>query len=517
MKRRDFLTSSAGLGLAGALYPILGRTQAKPCPPSPLSVSGGTSVAAACNPGDAEADWLARSTGPGVVWAHDFRHAAEVDQFRYQGGIGNVPDISKSDGNCRRITSDGLTGGACLEINIPGNTLVKVVAATASNPIHFATDAPHGLSVGDRVRFVGLTGGFSALNDTSGGGGGTIVTQVISAIPTATSFEVAKDGSGYLAYAGGGTCSTVKVASSGWHRPFSAIGAGKNGLPEGDIGGVRGEHPLRDWTAATASNTDWRWRRDYYGHADYHKQYPTWSQIGGAMESDIWRGTDFWIQFRVKIAASRWTPGNPDGKLVFIETSAAQALQQIIIRSENTNAREGYPTQFPTKHFKAYTGGSYSKELEKSRSGVGTLLQPGGEYEDPTNPDRTCRFYSPAGSGRVSNYCWRWPMEEWVTVLVHVTPGHHYPGWGGAGNWPNNGDTGVQMWVARQSELANGYVKVLDVADFPFNYDSGGLHPPAWNLLKLSGYMNNVPAPVGWTHRFDQVILSQQFIPCPRA
>lgn len=108
-------------------------------------------------------------------------------------------------------------------------------------------------------------------------------------------------------------------------------------------------------------------------------------------------------------------------------------------------------------------------------------------------------------------------MDEWVTVLVHVIPGHHFPNWGGAGNWPNNGDTGVQIWVAKQSELANGYVKIIDVRDFPFNYDSGGLHPPAWNLIKLSGYMNNVPAPVGWTHRFDQVIFSRQTIPCPLA
>lgn len=279
MKRRDFLTSSAGLGLAGAIFPILGRAQGRPCPPSPLSVSGGSTAVSSCNPADAEADWIARSNGPGVVWAHDFRYAQEVDLFRYQGGIGNVPDIGKSDGSCRRVTSDGITGGACLEIEIPGNVLVNVTTASATNPIRVTTSAPHGLAAGEKVRFVGMSGGFAALNDTSGGGGGTIVAQRVSSVISSTSFEVAVDGKTFASYSGGGTCSTVKVASSGWHRPFSALSAGTNGLPEGDLGGVRGEHPLREWTGGASSNTDWRWRRDYYGHTDYHKQYPNLSLI----------------------------------------------------------------------------------------------------------------------------------------------------------------------------------------------------------------------------------------------
>lgn len=67
----------------------------------------------------AAADWQARISGPGVVWYHDFSSDAEVNAFRWTGGFsgGNDPLAvgSPRAGNCRRITSDGITGG-CLEV-----------------------------------------------------------------------------------------------------------------------------------------------------------------------------------------------------------------------------------------------------------------------------------------------------------------------------------------------------------------------------------------------------------------
>lgn len=64
----------------------------------------------------AEADWHERISGPGVVWFHDFRSAAEVDAFRWTGGVGNDPSPETAAGQrCRFIDTDGITGG-CLEI-----------------------------------------------------------------------------------------------------------------------------------------------------------------------------------------------------------------------------------------------------------------------------------------------------------------------------------------------------------------------------------------------------------------
>ena len=112
MKRRDFLIQSA----AGAMLPILGR--AAPCPPPTLGVQGGTTANTLCGSAsaDAEADWISRSTGPGVVWSHDFRSAAEVDQFRWSGGVGSDPNNTGRPFQCNHITTDGITGGGCLEM-----------------------------------------------------------------------------------------------------------------------------------------------------------------------------------------------------------------------------------------------------------------------------------------------------------------------------------------------------------------------------------------------------------------
>jgi hypothetical protein len=110
MKRREFIlgaTGSAGTLLLG------GANAARPCPPV---LAGGGAVS--CMTGDAEADWQSRIAGPGVVWFHDFRSDAEVDAFRWVGGVGNDPNDLGRPNTVRRNTSDGITG-ACLEIFRP--------------------------------------------------------------------------------------------------------------------------------------------------------------------------------------------------------------------------------------------------------------------------------------------------------------------------------------------------------------------------------------------------------------
>jgi hypothetical protein len=67
-----------------------------------------------------EADWTLRSSQPGVVWHHNFANAAEVDAFRWTGDYGNDPDddsgITGKTGTISHQTSDGITGGGCLEM-----------------------------------------------------------------------------------------------------------------------------------------------------------------------------------------------------------------------------------------------------------------------------------------------------------------------------------------------------------------------------------------------------------------
>lgn len=97
MKRREFLIASAAL--SGATLPAFGQA-----PPEPTQA-------------EIEADWLTRTSAPGVVWFHDFRDAREVDAFRWLNGHGNDPNSVTEKGHyIRRITTDGIGSGGCMEI-----------------------------------------------------------------------------------------------------------------------------------------------------------------------------------------------------------------------------------------------------------------------------------------------------------------------------------------------------------------------------------------------------------------
>ncbi len=94
---------------------------------------------------NAEADWAARISAPGVVAYHDFQNEAEVNQFRRQAKIQN--DVSgKGDGNTRWIGTDSVTGGGCLEINIPANGVAK---AGWVRPFSALTGATNGRGIDD--------------------------------------------------------------------------------------------------------------------------------------------------------------------------------------------------------------------------------------------------------------------------------------------------------------------------------------------------------------------------------
>jgi len=417
MRRREFLAASAGL--AGAFVPALGG--AKPCsPPLYGPTSGGNNVLTSCG-GNAETDWLARSTAAGVVWAHDFRTAAEVDAFRWQGGIGNVPTLAQSDGNTRWITSDGITGNGCMEINIP-------------------------------------TGG---------------------------------------------------IARAGWWRPMSPLRSGGNGLTRDDAG-ANGTITPRAWNQNDVSQNG-NFRTGYYGHNDYHVQFPTWQG-----QSNVWDGTDFYIQFRVKISAGRFNDANPGGKLMFIDVTGQTGDEEIVIQS--TPHQSYFYRTYPFRMYTSFGSGlAYQSFLSVPQGGNNGSSLETGQYAS------TCTI---GGNTSVANACWEWPGDEWVTVLVHVTPGHHNATGTGAGFWNPRGDgnyniadapfhdTGLEVWVARTGEKT--YTKVMDHNGFAWIFNTA-IHPNgSFNSICPSGYMNNVNAVEGWFHRYTQLIFSKQFIPCPQ-
>jgi hypothetical protein len=82
--------------------------------------AGGQSVSTPCTTTTAEADWIARSTGAGVMWAHDFRNLWEVHKYVYTGN-GMDPSAANHphSGLISRV-ADGATG-FCMQRKLLAN------------------------------------------------------------------------------------------------------------------------------------------------------------------------------------------------------------------------------------------------------------------------------------------------------------------------------------------------------------------------------------------------------------
>ena len=312
---------------------------------------------------------------------------------------------------------------------------------------------------------------------------------------------------------------TGGIANGGWWRPMSAIRATDNGKTTDDAG-ANGTLQRRAWNSSDVT-VNYKWRGGYYGHADYHAQYPTWQG-----QSNVWDGTDFYFQFRVKISSDRWFgyagaasgtveagTRNPYGKLMFIDVTGSTHESEIVIYGGGPDPGYFHDT-YP---FRMYTSsGSTPNSFLSSPQGAGggASMQAGGPYEN------TCRISSDTSG---ANACWEWPRAaEWITVLVHVTPGHDNQAdqTKVVSQWANK-DAGLEVWVARAGQTA--YTKLFQnsalawlFGDRNGNADPYEMHPPAFNSVCPSAYMNNVAAALGWYHRYDQLIFSKQFIPCPQ-
>jgi hypothetical protein len=128
MRRREFLRRSAGA--AGVLIPALSFAQDRPCRPGALGVTGGPSIKAACGSKEAEADWTLRSTGQGVIWAHDFRSATELSNFAVYNsgqiaGTGQWATFGPDPGSVKNlsIVADGPTGSALEYLTPPKSVM----------------------------------------------------------------------------------------------------------------------------------------------------------------------------------------------------------------------------------------------------------------------------------------------------------------------------------------------------------------------------------------------------------
>lgn len=264
-----------------------------------------------------------------------------------------------------------------------------------------------------------------------------------------------------------------------WVRPFSPLTAGtlSNGkqVPDPAAGST-----LRTWNAANPSqSTTANWPYGYYGHSDYHTD-------GG------WDGSVFYIQFRIKISASRWLGGNSSfgGKLAYIDMMGRTSSQELLVQSTTNRIFDLY-TAFGSPGPLEFLNDPQD-ETDPTKASV----QPGGPYAG------TCKY-----PNNNPGNCWAFTPDEWHTVMIKMTPGH------GPGDVWGPPDTGVEVWVANQNE--SSYTKIWNKLDyrwfFNLNFRLG------WNTFKASAYYNGQNMPLSFSQSYAQIIFSKSFIPCPAA
>jgi hypothetical protein len=434
----------------------------------------------------AEQDWLTRSTGSGVVWAHDFREAGELTAFLADPtGSGNVS-----------LQSAGFGSGGYLRYTIPKG-------------------------IPDGKYFVPA--------DASSGAGWLVVDGATLPQPA--------DGQSNAQWTWA-AAGTLSVGKGTWQRPFTALVAGTSGgngkaTPDAAAAGTLTRRTLTSTSASNYSTL----RAGYYGHSSYQSQ--TWNLLGGyTANSASWDGTDFWIQYRVRISASRFgSLTNPDrtynqyrypnGKLAAVMTNYITPAQAIVVQSLTHDPRVNHSTAEFGMYMHSAQSSFVALTYPPNMPNL-SAFQPGGEYDPPSTGQ--CRWDN---SGYYVRNCWEWPADEWVTVLMHIIPGRDNTGLATENTLSTAPyrDTGIQVWVARENAL--NYTSLWDVVDdgsgtgFPFFFldGSGQVHPPAWNMFIPWAYMNNAPALQPWTQDFTQIIFKKgnggtnpttDGIPCPQ-
>lgn len=442
MKRRQFLISA---GVTGALLPLIARAQSKPCPPAALSVEGGSETRATCATGDAEADWLARATGPGVLWAHDFRTESEFNNYLkaspapYEGSTITNPIENSSDP--RRV------------LNVPKfvDTPWGASRAFRSEAVgtHLLEDVPSGAQgdvqvwkVADVSLFPDVVAPYNVLVGTSGlvwegatWNAGVEYVQIQSIDRARNTLTVKRkarnDGAKQPPpYSAGVT--TIGLGPQGrWIRPTGCFRAGQNGLATDDRGIVTGAaRKARSWDKTNPS-AHFHFREAYFGHRSYwdgaSAQYDTWTPGDNKPTvTQAYEGDEFWVQFRARISASRFDSTSPVGKMLFFQTPNTSNLGQVFWtigpQASNRTTPVNWPYLPAGKMFQPCV--AYGDSRAVYGGVVGWKTQTHGEgsqgvqYQNPgVFPDA---YLSPT---HTTMRGWCFPADRWVTYLVHFKPG----------------------------------------------------------------------------------------------
>jgi hypothetical protein len=563
-------TYNLGTFAPGATIPLTGLYDANDGTPYFSYVSGqtitGTSVTITVDPVDgditapttettytavidldddpAEADWVARSQADGVVWAHDFRNAAEVTNFLpLLGPDPSEPDQLRADQCYRQVVDPTAPTGYALEAFIPGGGEYKqLVSISRESQALVTTSVPHGLSNGDVVSFVDLPNAWRVHGDGAGPDWSMLSTfGFLVTVVNTTQFRLSHahpsfrgqsvNTTGYPVFAGDpdpGRVAKFKFNVGSWQRPFAPLSSG-NGTASADVN--RPGLPTLAWAppvadAGARSSYFESVKAGWYGHADYHVARTYGSSAVGSMPASAWHGDEYYLQMTVKIPSSRGgtRQGTPAKLAVLTNSYAVGGANELVPMIDSKYVFEG-ETWDGTTYQPAYTfhssapaapvthnwyQGKPSKPLHQwsyFNGAGGTLDHKGGDAPYATSCLTNQVSYDTA---RVGGSCVWMPLDEYFTLLIRVKHGHE-----NVGSTVVHSDTILEVWV----HLAGvpGYIKVYGFSALPFFYnDSVSMNfPPGHNCLNLLAYMNKYVLEEDSYQRYAQIIFSKQFIAAP--
>lgn len=502
------------------------------------SITLGNVILSASN---ASGDWVSRSTGAGVVWAHNFEYEDEVTQHLLPGG-----DPKTSGVIPRRVVDS--TGIGCLEQVALGAELAATYTAGATTMvINDATYWPNPATDGSFY--------FMACRAHPSVGDKNVFLCTARSGVTLTVAYVASTGSAFAttpqSYAVGDYLGNEITKE--WRRTFSALPATENGLPTNDPA-ASGAVPLRSkltGNALSVPHDTSLWQYGWYGHASNQSTWANWTPWtgtssytargvaqGAADKFRLWDGNEFYIQFRLKIDPRYYTyhaQPDPDGttsywgrKGVALQSEVSSLNQ--LVSSITTSNRFFIPTTTPAP---------FSLNTYKATKTIGAddYVRSHKSYQLNSPWDVAPHFADLSSSFKPSTGCatpdgsaaWEYKSGEWVTFLFRVKPGRS-----------GVSETEIDISFARTEDTGydGTYTALMSVTDAKITYSGSGdfdfpdgsfTYPtvqtmdalPGYQAFGLMGYFNitqtaSIPPPkASYYVRMAQVILSRATIPAP--
>jgi hypothetical protein len=430
MKRRDFLAGTAGL--TGLIVPVVGRAVTRPCPPGSLGVAGGSSATTSCSLANAEADWLTRSTGPGVVFAHDFRADSEITAF-IKGGAEEDPDGNDGrDAMKTRRSIEGIpgTGGGSVASHCCGSTLTHSTAASPDGTVENWTvaDASSFPDPADGGAYAVILG----TNDSNGEGvlvtakNGNVLTVVRGNQGTPKAFPAGE--------------MLGSDPSDNWHRPLCAIAAPNNGKDVDDVGITQGHSPARAWVNGPRAHSRVPFAHWGKERANYTRGFI--DERGVLQSTNPFEGEEFYLQFRVKFPQARFVLGE-NGKWFYVD-GVASGVQQIFGNIQGVGDGSGAVAP------------AWIRSYGDSRAIAGNRFVPSGSIAQPDGDYPLCL----TNDERNPANCFSIPPGQWVTFLFHLRPGFSNFTPGFQGTLANN-----HVFLPRGTEPEEDLVVVGDFPD----------------------------------------------------